>query len=89
MLSEFSQKGKGRSEERSLLVRMRKEKVGEEDVVIPSIEVLACSALHPARIRLGEGAGPGPPLAGLLVCSGTLSREFPAFLAFSSRAWLS
>lgn len=69
-------------------MRMRKKKVGGEDVVIPSIEVLVCSALHPAHIRPGEGAGPGPPLAGLLVCSETLSRGFPAFLAFSSWAWL-
>lgn len=88
MLSGFPQKGKGRSEERCLLVWTRKEnKVGGEDAVIHLIQVLAYSALYPLQNRQEEGAGPGIPLAGLLMHSGILSRGFPAFLADGKHFW--
>lgn len=88
MLSGFPQKHKGRSEERCLLVRMRKEnKVGGEDAVIRLIQVLACSALYPLQNGQDEGAGPGIPLAGLLMHSVILSGGFPAFLADGKHFW--
>lgn len=88
MLSGFPQKGKGRSEERCLLVQM-KEKVGGEGAATHLIGILACSALYPLHNRQDEGAGPGTPLAGLCAFRDTvkgiscISCRWETFLAFS------
>ena len=70
---------------------MRKEKGEGEDAVIHLTEILACSAMYPLPSRQDEGAGPGTPLAGLLIVSlmhsGTLSRGFPAFLTDGKHFW--
>lgn len=68
---------------------MRKENVGGEDAVIHLIDRnLGMFSSFPLHNRQDEGAGPGTPLTGLLMHSGTLSRGFPAFLAFSLQALL-